>query len=670
MGKHGLTKKELNRYKKAELLKICKDNNISCSTKSSKAELVSSIFKNKSLRKSLPLKPKRKMSEKQRANLEKFRFKNTISKEQDESATIRSPLPAPVSITKPNPKSKVEVNPTASNKNEPAPASLKQDPSETNKNKSIAKKTLVEPADKKAKILKPIEEKIQVVGQFGESKEGKVKTVLNKLDKRLRDKASFSANKLTSQLGGTQFDAKRQEKLDSHTQRLLNNIRLNKKKERIKGIEHIISTNRTTDYFDRQLAGQHQKLSKMRIDRARDKAMKVHKQTFDGQLNELGLLTPLSSTSTNEDKLIRLQLLKIQLDNGVITKEKYDEEVRKLLSLDRKVEEKKEEPVEEEKKEEEKKKVKLDNISDKIVDDILKSSLQELSEEKRNQISDKIVEDIMKSSIQDLSEEKRNEVSNKIVDDILKSTVEELSEEKREEISNKIVEDIMKSSVEELSDETNILNKFNINELKNILIVKNLDTTGKKSDLIKRIKDNLSETDINEALRIISKKREKERDNIVDSIVEDTLDEVIKERTTNRSEELNKLLSSRKKKDEVNKREIQKLKDKIGDTNNIKTQIIELKGKKFLLQNKIDKKGREDIIERRGISLGKSDIRDIESQIDKLDKQIKDKENDLSKLKKLTDREKDNLDKMKILQDKIKENNRQQSSLVNRLIQT
>ena len=78
---HGkLNRKEIRRYNKKELLKICKEIGIQCNTKSSKAELVSHVMKNKGLRSSLPLKEKRKMSDKQKANLARFRFKKSKDK--------------------------------------------------------------------------------------------------------------------------------------------------------------------------------------------------------------------------------------------------------------------------------------------------------------------------------------------------------------------------------------------------------------------------------------------------------------------------------------------------------------------------------------------------------------------------------------------------------------
>ena len=64
-----LTRKEIGRYNKADLLRIARDSGIACKGKMLKRELVDCIFKRKDLRSSLQAPPKRKMTEKQKANL-------------------------------------------------------------------------------------------------------------------------------------------------------------------------------------------------------------------------------------------------------------------------------------------------------------------------------------------------------------------------------------------------------------------------------------------------------------------------------------------------------------------------------------------------------------------------------------------------------------------------
>ena len=78
--KKGLSKKEIKRFKKADLVKLCKEYDVQCSKKDSKALLVDKVFKSKKMRSSLHAPEKRKMSEKQMSNLARFRkgsdFKN------------------------------------------------------------------------------------------------------------------------------------------------------------------------------------------------------------------------------------------------------------------------------------------------------------------------------------------------------------------------------------------------------------------------------------------------------------------------------------------------------------------------------------------------------------------------------------------------------------------
>lgn len=74
MGKNGATKKEINRMKKADLIKLITAKGLPCNKKMSKVNLVACVFKHKELRRDFVVPPKRKMSEKQMANLNKFKL--------------------------------------------------------------------------------------------------------------------------------------------------------------------------------------------------------------------------------------------------------------------------------------------------------------------------------------------------------------------------------------------------------------------------------------------------------------------------------------------------------------------------------------------------------------------------------------------------------------------
>jgi hypothetical protein len=330
------TRKELRRIKKADLLEICLDNNIECNRKSSKNSLVDKIFKNKKLRGSLPVPPPRQISEKQRANLTKFRYKKTAELPVDVSANVRKAVEV-AAPSKPNPRSRVELDPTASNRNEEAPDSLLQNPSDTNKGKAIAKATPVEKPDRKAKVEKAVAGKTQVVGQFGESKGGKVERLEPKSDKKFRDKASEVATQLRAGLHGSVFDAKRMRSVDSHTARLRRRVVQNKKKDLMSNHEFLVSTIKTTDQFDRNLFNRHTSRNNKGMDSARGRATKTQNAAFDGDLEELGedLLVNDLGELKSADSLKKVnEILEIEelFRIGHISKEQRDKFIAQLTA--------------------------------------------------------------------------------------------------------------------------------------------------------------------------------------------------------------------------------------------------------------------------------------------------------------------------------------------------
>ena len=336
-----LNKSQIRRYTKVELRRICLENGIHCNTKTSKIELVSNIFKNKQLRSTLPIKPKRQMSDKQKKNLAKFRFKKSaITPEEDVSAVVRKPVEV-AAPSKPNPKSNNKVNPTASNKVEPVPVQLKQNISKsTNQGKTTAKATITQKASQKAHIKQVLTGKLNVVGEFGEEKpKDKVEIRLNAQDKKLRDAASFNANKLAAQLGGTNMDNENTQKLhkvNSHTQRLLNRTSMNKRMITTRNREERDSISRTTDMFDRIVLGRAQKKNSSLINEAVKRAKGQEDKKFDGQLDDLGRPIDLPTGATDLSKINRLMLLQAELTAGTITQEQYN---KKLEEIQRKDEE-------------------------------------------------------------------------------------------------------------------------------------------------------------------------------------------------------------------------------------------------------------------------------------------------------------------------------------------
>ena len=331
-----ITRKIINRHSKKYLIDFAKSNGLKVNKSTSKKIVVDLLFKNKSLRNKIPVKEKRKLSDKQRKNLERFRFKKTQNKEVAESSTVRAPVPS--ATIDPPQKTKVKIDPTASNKNEPAPPTLKQDPAKTKINKVIASKTITQKKPPKAIVPKTLPIKEPVVDfKTGEKKtKSNVDTLLTKKDKRYRDKPSFIAEKLHSQLGGTVFDAKRST-LDSHSYRIQKRIRENARVRRTRIKEQLISTNKTTDRFDRKVFNnitvKNKKGMKVAVARA-----KRNSQLFpDVDLidEELELLQTTTSNTTRIEELLKIQNLK---NGGFITEAEYQAKIRKLINVPEKKE--------------------------------------------------------------------------------------------------------------------------------------------------------------------------------------------------------------------------------------------------------------------------------------------------------------------------------------------
>ena len=88
--KKGLaTKKEINRMKKADLIKLITAKGLPCNKKMSKANLVACVFKHKELRRDFVIPAKRKLSEKQMANLQKFKIGGKAHKDYKNEKLIK-----------------------------------------------------------------------------------------------------------------------------------------------------------------------------------------------------------------------------------------------------------------------------------------------------------------------------------------------------------------------------------------------------------------------------------------------------------------------------------------------------------------------------------------------------------------------------------------------------
>lgn len=329
MVKQRHTRKTINRHNKKDLLKFARDNGLKVKTTMTKKILVDMIFRNKALRDKVPLKEKRKLTEKQKANLKKFGYK-TRDRVLEESAKISKPIPV-AAPSKPV-KSAVKIDPKASNKNQPAPASLKQNPAKTNIGKQIAAKTKTQNPPQKAVIPKTLNIKEPITDfKTGEKKETKeVNTLLTKKDRRYRDKPSFSAHKLKQQLGGTQFDAK-PSALDSHSRRLWKNRSLNARMKRTQLKEMLISTSKSTDTFDRAIFDRLTRKNKKEMGIAVAHSKRNADRKFDATLDELDSeIKAIDRTTSAVDKTAEMIKLVGLLNSGAITQEEFKVRIDRL----------------------------------------------------------------------------------------------------------------------------------------------------------------------------------------------------------------------------------------------------------------------------------------------------------------------------------------------------
>ena len=335
----GLTRKELNRFPKKELLKTCKENGIECNSKSLKSELVNKIFKNKQLRGSLIAPPKRVLSEKQKKNLSQFRFKKTTSIEQDNSATISTPKVSQT-LDKAQ-RTNNKIDPTGSNKLEPAPRSLRQDPAGTKKGKAIAAATVTRRDLPKASVAQTSGGRTAVVrfnqkGDDANKQAGKVENLQPASDKKFRDRASQQATLLKGTLYGSQFDAKRMRSVDNHTGRLLRRTTLNKKKRTIAKREFIKSVTKTTDLVDRNIKDKNAKEAERRMNKVTHKQIGAEKDNFDGELEDIGELMQSIEANPDDDQSKIKALLEIAEaeSKGLITPEEAKQQKERIRLMD------------------------------------------------------------------------------------------------------------------------------------------------------------------------------------------------------------------------------------------------------------------------------------------------------------------------------------------------
>jgi len=305
-----ITKKGLRRFKKAELVKIAKDNSIMVKKSLSKNVIVDMIFKNKSVRNTLTAPAKKKgtpaqiAARKRFAEMSKKRAMKTAQApvEKIEEAYPKKPEP----LNKQEKKQvKIAVkrqnklpNPTVGNKPEPIAPPKKE---ETIKQaKKIAKET-------PERVLKQDKRKVEsekgaktviVLKEDNETKEkGKINETDFKNNKVFQSRAMRNAQKLKRHL----FSQKSGKPVyKTRAQTLKSGLRMSAKQRQARALERITSTMKTSDLLDRSIANKQTADHKRRMDEATDRA--IHKEELNRNKdiveidNELGIeeTNPLS----------------------------------------------------------------------------------------------------------------------------------------------------------------------------------------------------------------------------------------------------------------------------------------------------------------------------------------------------------------------------------------
>ena len=296
--------------------------------------LVAEVLRNKDIRSTLAVKGKRAMTDKQKANLAKFRFKKkAITPEEDDSAVVRKPVEV-AAPSKPNPKSKVKINPRAQNQVEQPLQSLKENvKQEVAEHKALAVETPTLPQPKQ------VGEDVKIVGSVKIMEDEfrddfQKKRLLNteyKFERRTRDRASLNAHKLHHQ--HTNADQLDQNGLPSHTKRLLRNLHTNNKVFLMRNKEHASSTNKTTDGQDRNVLNKVTEGNQ----KEREAADKIARglETFEDLPEPEIDATDVVTKAKDIKRLSRveqLQKLSKDLREGRITKAEFDTKLKEVVT--------------------------------------------------------------------------------------------------------------------------------------------------------------------------------------------------------------------------------------------------------------------------------------------------------------------------------------------------
>lgn len=274
-----ITKKELRRFSKSQLLKISKENQIEVNRKSSKNVIVDIIYKNKQVRNTLTPPNKREPTAAQKAARERFvkaarerAMKTTTSNKVDIENSYPEP-PKPLSkreqldILIAKKLEKLTLKPTASNQPEPPKVIKPEEPVEVSK--------MIEaqvPTQKLKQDERKVEQEVQNKEVVSLNDKDQDKVISNKLkgisiknDNVVLSRAMENAQRLRRHRFNNNMAPSKD---DTNNKRLVRDLKMNAKVRQTRAIEQLVGANKTTDNFDRKLLNSQAVSNKQRFMKA------------------------------------------------------------------------------------------------------------------------------------------------------------------------------------------------------------------------------------------------------------------------------------------------------------------------------------------------------------------------------------------------------------------
>ena len=362
-----ITKKEMKRNSKAELLKIAKGAGLQVSKKMSKVMIVDLMFNNKPLRASMKVPNKKPPSAAQLKARNAFaerarKGKKSLNSQELESSSVRSPKEV-ASTSAVNTKSRVKIDPTASNQLAPPQANLKPQPITSIK---VAKKIASTVPTMKVNTDKAPKEGKQIIGKVGivenkthKKSAGKLVATDFKFSSIIKGKANKNATLLKREFKtAPQVENKRRTHIQELRQRMKNNKQIIKKD----AVVDFQANNKISDRIDRKILNGSSIKNNIFLKQSLDNTLRREDKTF-GDLEDLVDEVAITDDNNPLKKVIDLLLLRQKVKKEFGNKPLSLEEERKQRKIG--------EPIikeEEEEKQEEQEQRRIVSSGDSILD--------------------------------------------------------------------------------------------------------------------------------------------------------------------------------------------------------------------------------------------------------------------------------------------------------------